>query len=137
MVLTALALLVLIACGDDDDAPPSSPTPPSAAQEPTSAAADPGQAAPLPVVELLHAVPSAVSVSSAYHDDVAQARKLVDGDMSTAWNSRTGDLVGAYIDVRIPESATVSSFEITAGFTREGGATDLFTGNHRVKMQPA
>lgn len=83
-------------------------------------------------VDLLHAIGTDLAVSSAYRDQRAQAERLVDGDATTAWNSRTGDLVGAWIEVRLPAEASVTGIALIPGFARPGGATDLFTGNHRV-----
>jgi hypothetical protein len=57
---------------------------------------------------------------------------LVDGSLETAWNSRTGDLTGAWIEVRLPDDATVTSIGMTAGFTHVSPRADLFPGNHRV-----
>src|SRR5690606_2983215 len=51
---------------------------------------------------------------------------------ATAWNSRTGDLVGAWIDVALPADARVASIALTAGFTHRTERADLFEGNHRV-----
>ena len=84
------------------------------------------------LVDLLHSVRTELATSSAYQDRETQVRALVDGDLETAWNSRTGDLQGAWIEVRIPADARVFSIHMTVGFTKEGGTTDLFTGNHRV-----
>ena len=83
-------------------------------------------------VDLLHAVGTELAVSSAYRDQGAQVARLVDGDPTTAWNSRTGDLAGAWIEVRLPADAQVTGIALVPGFARPGGATDLFTGNHRV-----
>jgi hypothetical protein len=83
-------------------------------------------------VDLLRAVGTDLAVSSAYHDEHIQAARLVDGDLETAWSSRTGDLAGAWIDVRLPEDVTVTSIEMTAGFTKSAPGSDLFTSNHRV-----
>jgi hypothetical protein len=82
-------------------------------------------------VDLLHAVATELAVSSAYRNQRAQVDSLVDGDPATAWNSRTGDLVGAWIEVRLPADATVTGIALIPGFARTGG-TNLFTGNHRV-----
>lgn len=84
------------------------------------------------LVDLLHSVRTELATSSAYQDRETQVRALFDGDLETAWNSRTGDLQGAWIEVRIPADARVFSIHMTVGFTKEGGTTDLFTGNHRV-----
>ncbi|WP_157069555.1 NADase-type glycan-binding domain-containing protein [Sandaracinus amylolyticus] len=83
-------------------------------------------------VDLLRAVGTELAVSSAYRDQRAQVERLVDGDPTTAWNSRTGDLVGAWIEARVPADAEVTGIALVPGFARPGGATDLFTGNHRV-----
>jgi hypothetical protein len=83
-------------------------------------------------VDLLHAVATDLAVSSAYRSEGAQVGRLVDGDTTTAWNSRTGDLVGAWIEVRLPADAQVTAIALVPGFARPGGTTDLFTGNHRV-----
>jgi hypothetical protein len=98
-------------------------------------------AAPTPVVvaepmsdqlDLLHGIRTEIAVSSAYRDQSAQLGRLFDGDPSTAWNSRTGELVGAWIEVRIPEGAEVESIGLIPGFARTDGETSLFTGNHRI-----
>jgi hypothetical protein len=128
-VLAALAL----GCSSGSPAPTPIAPVSSTAPPPASTATPPPSSAPLVApVDLLHAVPATITVSSAYHDDAAQIAHLADGDLSTAWNSRTGDLVGAWIEVVVPDDASVTSIEMTCGFTREGGATDLFTGNHRI-----
>lgn len=89
-------------------------------------------AQPSEPVDLLHAVATDLAVSSVYRDQGAQAGRLVDQDPTTAWNSRTGELVGAWIEVRLPADAEVTGIALIPGFARPGGATDLFTGNHRV-----
>ena len=71
-------------------------------------------------------------MSSVYRDRAGDVARLVDGDLETAWNSRTEELVGAWIEVRLPSDATVTGIALTPGFTKTGGATDLFTGNHRI-----
>lgn len=98
-----------------------------------------GALAPLPAwaqpgapVDLLHAVPTDVAVSSVYRSRASQVPYLFDGDLTTAWNSRTGDLVGAWIDVRVPTTARVTSIALTVGFTKQTARSDLFTGNQRI-----
>jgi len=87
----------------------------------------------LPIVDLLQSVATDVAVSSVYRNETAQLARLADGDLETAWNSRTGDLVGAWIEARLPASVTVTSIELTAGFTRRTDSGDLFTGNQRIR----
>ncbi len=43
-----------------------------------------------------------------------------------------GDLVGAWIETRVPADATVVAIALTPGFTVVRGDSDLFLGNHRV-----
>ncbi len=84
-------------------------------------------------VDLLHAVGTDLAVSSTYRNQRSQADALIDGDLETAWNSRTGELTTSWIEVRVPASAHVSAIAMTAGFTHQSARADLFTGNHRVR----
>ncbi len=107
----------------------TTPTPPPASPP----IATPAETPPAPVeVDLLHAVRSEIAVSSAYRNQRSQVTALIDGDLETAWNSSTGELVGAAIEVRLPPDAQVSALMLTAGFTHMQRDTDLFLGNHRV-----
>lgn len=81
-----------------------------------------------PPLDLMLAVPTEVAASSAYRDRANEIAKLFDGDVETAWNSRTGDLERPWIEVRLPDDVRVSSIELTSGFTRG----DLFEQNFRV-----
>ncbi|MDH5491875.1 MAG: hypothetical protein OEY14_07970, partial [Myxococcales bacterium] len=75
-----------------------------------------------------------MAVSTAYRDQPREVEKLFDGDLETAYNSATGSLVGTWIDVRIPDGASVTGIELTAGYTKvQHGRADLFTGNHRLE----
>lgn len=135
------AALLALGCGSSEDAPTGTP---AEASSEASSEATPAPAAPIaepveatpppesPPVDLLSAVATQVAVSSAYRDREGEVAKLFDGDLETAWNSRSGDLAGAWIEVRVPEGATVTAIEMTAGFTKRTDARDLFTGNHRV-----
>jgi len=132
MLLRCLAVAVvgLVGCGSqNDDALHGSRRSPPIARDAGRARPAPAQAAP---VDLLQSVVTDVAVSSVYRDQRSEAVRLVDGNLGTAWNSRTGDLVGAWIDVRVPAAATVTSISLTAGFTRGSGENDLFMGNHRI-----
>lgn len=92
-----------------------------------------GHAAAAQEVELLHAAPSTVAVSSTVANPRFVPAHLVDGDPATAWNSRTGDLVGAWIAFRVPAEAHVTAVEMTVGFTSIDKQGDLFTMNPRIK----
>lgn len=137
-VATSFAVLLLWACGGSSGAePPPAPVAtdeaaPQADEAPTSA--EPAEVAEpeAPPVDLLQSVATDLAVSSAYRGQAAQLPRLVDGRLETAWNSESGDLSGAWIEVRLPASATVTSISMTAGFTHRTDRADLFTGNHRA-----
>jgi hypothetical protein len=126
---TLLIVAVLAACSRED--PRVSPTP-----TPTPIVPVPADAAPVPVgplVELLHHTPSVVAVSSVVLNPKFQPEALVDGDLKTAWNSRTGDLVGSWIAFRVPAAAHVTAIKLTTGFESSGPEGDYFTQNHRLR----
>jgi hypothetical protein len=106
----------------DPSAPPGATAPPDAAP-----------AAPQPV-ELLHAVPSTVAVSSTVDNAAILPEHLVDRDLATAWNSRTGDTAGAWIAIRVPREVHVDEIRMSAGFTHQGPKGDLFTMNQRIQQ---
>ena len=79
-------------------------------------AGPPGPPGPPAVVNLLVSAPSAVAVSSVEAGGRFPAANLVDGDPKTAWNSRAGELTGAWLAFRVPADARVTSIKLTAGF---------------------
>ena len=84
-------------------------------------------------IELLHAVPATVRVSSRVANKSIRPEHLVDRDFSTAWNSRTGDLVGAWIDIEVP-GAQIHQIALTVGHTGHGPkGEDYFTMNPRIR----
>ena len=89
---------------------------------------------PVPAVNLLTAVPTVVAVSSTVENPGILPAHLVDGKLDTAWNSRTGELVGAWIAVRLPADVQVDAIKLTVGFTKvDKKWGDLFTMNPRIK----
>lgn len=87
-----------------------------------------------PLVELLHAVPASVRVSSRVKNDAIKPEHLVDRDLQTAWNSATGELVGAWIEVSLPAGAELAELRLTVGHTGKGPrGEDYFTMNPRIK----
>src|SRR5688500_10384326 len=132
--MRAVLLVLLLGCGGEAEIR-SEPAPAAGETVVEPSAEEPAVREPeAPAVDLLHAVPTRVRSSSAYRDDVAQVAKLFDGDLATAWNSRTGDLVGAWIEVTLPDDARVTEIQMTVGFPHEQRGRDLFTGNHRVRQ---
>jgi hypothetical protein len=89
---------------------------------------------PLHDVDLLQVTPARVAVSSAVRNPHDFPEYLVDNHLDTAWNSKTGDLVGGWIAFRIPADATIHRIEMTAGYARTQGTKDLFTANHRISQ---
>lgn len=83
--------------------------------------------------DLLRALGAEVFVSSQLRSKHAAAANLVDGRLDTAWNSRPGDLEGAWLAFRLPASAHVHAILLTVGFTKtEEKGRDLFLMNHRI-----
>ncbi len=139
--------LVLAACGSEESPPPSTSVadpepevttaPESPAAEPTEPTEADEPAAPTGPTEptgLIGAVPTTVVLSSAAgRDPDATARRLFDGDLTTAWSSQPGDLVGAFVKVTVPEGTEVTAVALTAGYVKEHRGEDLFTANQRVE----
>lgn len=86
-----------------------------------------------PPFDLLRLAGAKVAVSSTVANAIYRPRHIADGDLTTAWNSRTGDLVGAWFAVRVPAAAHVSAIQLTVGFTTTGPEGDYFTMNPRIK----
>src|SRR5689334_6712266 len=71
-------------------------------------------------VNLLAVIPVTMAVSSVVANPKISAYDLVDGSLDTAWNSKTGQLVGAWIAFRMPPSTHVDAVELTVGFVSKG-----------------
>lgn len=136
-----LLVLLIAACkreGEKSVAPPARPSvaaPAGSAAGVAPAVAD--AAAPNGeqlYVDLLYMTNADIAVSSTVANPRDFPEHLLDYRQDTAWNGKTGDLVGGWIAFRAPKSAHVERIEMTAGFdkiARDG--TDLFTANHRIK----
>jgi len=87
-------------------------------------------------VNLLRNVPATIAVSSTVDNATIVPQHLVDGSLDTAWNSRTDDLVGAWIAVRLPHGVHVTAIKLTAGFTHvdKTRRQDYFVWNARIKQ---
>src|SRR5262245_35308962 len=110
--LHALLILLIVGC-EKRERPEKEPATPMPTTRP--AASGPSVATPAEV-ELLHAVPAVVAVSSTVANQNDKPEHLVDGRLETAWNSRTGDLVGGWIAFRLPRDVTVKKIKLTAGY---------------------
>lgn len=130
------AALLLAACKDrspppatNGDAAPLSPT--------TSASVSPagphGSASGASALDdLLHFTDARIGVSSKVDNPRDFAEHVADGRLDSAWNGKTGDLVG-WIGFRVPAAARVKLVELTVGYvaTSKKGE-DLFAMNHRI-----
>ena len=79
------------------------------------------------LLNLLTAVPTTIAVSSVVANANLVPEHLVDGQLSTAWNSKTGELVDAWIAVRLPAEVQVKTIKLAAGFIHKKPSGDLFT----------
>jgi hypothetical protein len=123
----ALALIALVACKREE---PRVTAPPPA---PRADASVPETRAPQADVDLLHAMETRLAVSSVVANPKISPFDLVDGDLATAWSSRTGQLVGAWIAFRVRASTRVTAVRLTVGFVSKGREGDHFTLNPRIK----
>lgn len=141
--IKAIVVLALVfGCGGETEPSASIEAPePSVAPNPESETPSAGEpeAEVAPEAEpeseplnLLAAVTTQLATSSVYRGHPTQVARMLDGDTETAWNSRTGDLVGAWIEVRVPDDANVTGAAMIVGFTHENDGRDLFVENPRV-----
>lgn len=124
-----LALVVTAACGGKKEPPPKPQEAAPVAGSGSAVVAD----APPGAVELLHSYRGFVEVSSHVINKTIKPEHLVDGDRQTAWNSRTGELAGAWLDVWVPDG-TIAELRLTVGHTGTGPkGEDYFAMNPRIK----
>jgi hypothetical protein len=100
--------------------------------EPIPSAVVEAPPAPEPVVDLLRRTASRVAVSSEVGDGVDLPSHLVDGRTATAWQSRSGELVGSWIAFRVPRETHVRRIGLYAGYDAISTSGDLFGMNHRI-----
>jgi hypothetical protein len=129
-------IAVLAACRRDDNASRSSgplPAADASVVAPSQASPSASSSASASDEDLLHFTGASLAVSSNVDNPRDYPEHLVDARADTAWNGRSGDLAGAWISFRVPESAHVTRIEMSAGFDKKNAEGDLFTMNHRIK----
>jgi hypothetical protein len=82
-------------------------------------------------VNLLQQTSTRIAVSSTVDNPTNRPDHLRDGVLGTAWNSRTGDLKGAWIAIRLAPGAAAQELKITAGYD-DPKHPDYFAANHRI-----
>lgn len=94
----------------------------------------PADAAAAPLsLDLLHAVPSTIRVSSRVRNKTILPQHIADGSMQTAWNSHTGEMVGAWIDITVEDGSQIGELRLIVGHTGKGKkGEDYFTMNPRI-----
>lgn len=131
--IATVALVLLLGCRGTGTSPSPSPLP-SAQEAAAAKSALPDAAPPRDgLVNLLYFTPAKVAVSSKVANPKDFPEHLVDGKAATAWNGKTGDLVGGFVAFRVPKDAHVDHLRLSAGFDATSKAgEDLFLANHRV-----
>ena len=125
------AALAVASCKDKPAPPTAAVAAPSA--RPSAVASATGSPAAPALDDLLHFTDARIGVSSKVENPRDFAEHVADGRLDTAWNGKTGDLVGGWIGFRVPAAARVKLIELTAGYaatSRKG--EDLFALNHRI-----
>jgi len=129
--------VVLLVCGCKKEEPAGPPPPPPPPKAKPAVVVDAG-AAPdatrAALIDLGKSVPLEITVSSQVDNPAILPAHLVDRDLNTAWNSRTNELEGAWIEVAAPPGATIAELRFTVGHTGHGKkGEDYFTMNPRIE----
>ena len=87
-----------------------------------------------PLVNLLTSGPATIAVSSTVDNATIRPEHIADGKLDTAWNSATGQIIGAWVEVRVPAGARIKQIKLTPGFAAvDRRLGDLFTKNARIR----
>lgn len=126
---------ILVAVGACKKEEPAGPPPPPPPPKPAVVvdAATPDAASKAALIDLTRGVPVEIMVSSQVQNPAILPKHLVDGDLNTAWNSKTNQLEGAWIDVDARDGSLISELRFTVGHTGHGKkGEDYFTMNPRI-----
>jgi hypothetical protein len=126
-------VLLLAGCKKEQQAAPTKGSAAPVAGDAAVATADSAAAAAPPAaINLLDSVPATVRVSSTVNNPKILPNHIVDKSLDTAWNSVTGQLVGAWIEVSV-DNAQIEQVKFTVGHTGTGPkGQDYFTMNPRI-----
>jgi hypothetical protein len=129
----SLLILLLVSCKKEQQATPAKGSAaPEAALAGDAAVATPDAAAAVSI-HLLPAVPSTIRLSSRVKNNAIKPEHIADGKLETAWNSATGELKGAWVEVSV-DGASIDAIKLTVGHTGRGAkGEDYFTMNPRIR----
>jgi len=120
-------------CGASNSAPDASASAPDTGAPAIAAKADTGPSSGNALDDLLHFTDARLGVSSKVDNPRDHAEHVADGKLDTAWNGKTGDLVGGWIGFRVPKDTRVRIIELTVGYVAKSKkGDDLFLMNHRI-----
>jgi hypothetical protein len=125
--------LVVVLCACEKRSAPKEP-PPAIVQVGDAAVVDGTAVDAAPArVDLGRSVPLTIRVSSQVRNAKILPRHIADGNLATAWNSATGELVGTWLEVELDGASVVEELRLTVGFTGRGPkGEDYFTMNPRI-----
>lgn len=129
-----MLVVAVVACGGKKE-PPKPAASGSAPADAATVIADDGAGSPKPAgpVELTASYTSSIEVSSHVMNNSIKPEHLVDRDFNTAWNSKTGELAGAWLQVYVG-AAKIHELRLTVGHTGKGKkGEDYFTMNPRIR----
>jgi hypothetical protein len=127
-----LAMVAVVACKQPTHAPATAGSATGSGSAQPVAAGSAAQPADT-MVELLHSAPATIRVSSRVANKAILPTHIADRDVATAWNSRTGELRGAWVDLTVP-GAAIQEVRLTVGHTGKGPkGEDYFTMNPRIR----
>jgi hypothetical protein len=130
----AAGLACAIACSKADDR--ATPTVALVALHDAAMPSIDAGATPIPAgsaVDLTNLIPITITLSSTVANASILPEHVADGDLSTAWNSRTDDPAPS-ISIMVPPGAVIREVRMTVGFTAMGPKhEDYFTMNERIR----
>lgn len=119
LVLAMVAATVFVVTGDDEQ---------TATATPTFEVGD-GPATPVPTERIRVAATSSLAPSDGL---TYEPTNVLDGDLSTAWNSQTSDDEGRgeVLTFRFTEPVELTGIRFVNGYAK---SNDVFTANHRIR----
>lgn len=127
-----LFLALLMGCRSKPTPPPPQPDPAIAAPVVDASitdAAPPDASRPRSTQPTPSNVVDVIAVSSRVDNTTESPAALVDGNLDTAWSSKTDDLEGSWVALHVRQPVDVTAVLLTVGMTK---SADLFVQNPRI-----